>query len=387
MREVAMQAALAAVLALCAVSGLGAPFSRTIPLSDPWAFRFMDAALLRNGSIACSMAMVMEDPELVLLDSEGEVLKELDGLSVPGRALESGGWIVPREGGGLFLVAFSEPRATGMDTDIALFGISPSLEVEWREQIGADTDIVYRGLAATGTSDGGCVIAGTTGYGEEGYFIRRYADDGTLSWEQTVPGGKYAWPSAMGGMSSGVLLLLPHEWDEITFLQLLGNDGTPRWSLEIPYACGGGPAAFRETSDGFSVYFSSYGDREVGTIVEVGHNGVLDEAMVFEHGMDARDALIEEDGTLVLAGARTVDGEQGAALEAWTPRGEMIWRRIMDGPGEDCFDRICSLDEGYCLLGSSMPGPGEEEGWSLMVITGADGIVPGGADESVIPFP
>ncbi|HPF33736.1 MAG TPA: hypothetical protein PK907_12040, partial [Candidatus Sabulitectum sp.] len=99
-------------------------FSQFIPVEDPWVHRFAEVEELSDGTIALVNGSVMEDLCVFLFDQQGEMIASREDLSVPGRALESGGWIVPASDGGFFMVSFSEPRATGIDSDIAVFRLN-----------------------------------------------------------------------------------------------------------------------------------------------------------------------------------------------------------------------------------------------------------------------
>jgi len=96
-----------------------------------WLYGLRDCAVLSNGNSVISITGPFEDPFLICFDHEGEILWSrhvLKGAS--SRAFESNGELVTLEDG--FAACYhSEPRATGIDTDVAVVRMNSSGEILW----------------------------------------------------------------------------------------------------------------------------------------------------------------------------------------------------------------------------------------------------------------
>lgn len=158
---------------------------------------------------------------MTILDPEGNVVSER-AYPVSGRAIESGGWLEPAEDGGLYLCAYSEPRATGVDSDVAVFRLDSGGVEIWRDLIGRDSDDVYRGLDFTGGADGGCAVLFSEGYpGEGGARLSHYTQDGENDWDQTFDDRQDVFPTGVQSLSDGYIVLLVHLWKDSTFVMKL----------------------------------------------------------------------------------------------------------------------------------------------------------------------
>lgn len=376
-----------AVLVISGIAAAGS-FSGLIPLVNQWEWQFMDVSQLADGSFAVTLASVMEDLILLHLSPEGELLFEQDGLSVPGRSLESGGWIIPSARGGCFVVAYSEPRATGADSDIALFKLSAECDIEWTVQIGKNTDAVFTCFGAAGSDDDGVVILGGKGFGGESSFVRKYSSDGELLWEYAIDFEVGYLPAAIGQVNQGNLVLMGHQWLENTYLQKLDCEGSLEWELELPFKCGFGATSFFEIDNGYCVFFGDRDDSGSGVIAVADYSGSCIETSQISHGMLVNDAFFEDDCSIILAGKRVLDGENNAVIDAFDAQGNQRWERSLNGYGEDGFAAVCRAgDEGYALLGYSFSEDEQGSGGAVFIVTESDGQVSDGSSSSEIPFP
>ncbi len=366
----------------------GSSFSWILPVDQPWTSFPLDVCQLAGGSFALTHAAVMEDAVLFLMDADGEPTFKQANLRVPGRALESGGWVLPVADGGCFVCTYSEPRATGINSDIALFRLSESGEVAWKAMTGINTDTVYLGIGAAASDNGGCAVLGTCDYGYENAFLRMYSSSGSEVWEIDFKEVENYYPFAVYSTGEGFLVLLGHEWEETAMVLRVSADGIVEWSAEIPCNCGSGPSAFAECSTGYRVYLSLSDNTGAGVFLLLGTDGEILEMAQFSHGVSACDALITDDGSIVLAGSRNMDGEEGAVIEAFDFQGEPLWGRRMDSSGEDCFTAVCGCsDGGYGILGSINPMNENDPCGIVFVKTGPEGIVEDSADPAFIPVP
>jgi len=369
------------VLVLLPAISIGG-FSKLIPVEYPWETDFRDVAELGDGSLAVTVGIVMEDPFLLHFSNNGELLGEYTGFGVAGRGLEGGGWLIPSPDGGLFLVAYSEPRATGVNSDVAVFGLGSDLSVDWCEVIGEGTDSVYTCYGAAPGAGGGCVIVGGSGYGER-MFIREYSATGHLLWERSFDEFPEYTPGIAAGTGRGTLAVMSDRWNEVVFF-MMDSLGATQWTLEVPYASGPGASAIQELENGYLAYVPSEQGIQGGALIQVDGDGCLLDLCEISHGMQVRDVILHEDDKVVFAGSRICDGEEAAVLEAWDCSGNLLWSRSMDGTGDDGFTSAvrCS-DLGFALIGYSSCGGDEFS--CVLVKTEADGTVYGGSGE--IPLP
>lgn len=366
----------------------GSSFTRLFSVSEAWFCSSLDVCELANGTFAFTQADVMDDVMLFRLDSEGSLLDGQDDMRVPGRSLESGGWVLPASDGGCFVCSYSEPRATGVNSDIALFRLSDEGWIEWYAHIGSGEETVYSGIGAAVSGNGGCAVLGTIERGYGGSFLRMYSPSGDLEWEIDLKEFLNFQPVSLSSAEGGFLILFVNEWGDGALALRVSREGVKEWSTEIPYPCGFGPSASAELSTGYGVYFSDYGDRRDGLYALLAFDGTLIEAVQFSHDVFVSDILITGDGSVVLAGSRVIDGEEGAVLEAFDSRGEPLWSRRMEGPGEDRFTAVSGCaDGGYCLTGYMNPGSDGDTFGTVFVKTGPEGVFEGSADPAVIPLP
>jgi len=366
----------------------GGSFSRIFPASEPWYCSPLDVRQLAGGPFAMTQADVMDDAVLFLLDQNGELIVEQSVMRAGNRSLESGGWILPLSDGGCFVCSYSEPRATGVDSDIALFRLSADGGIEWKALIGDNSEEAYSGLGAAASRNGGCAVLGTWNYEYDDAFLRMYSSSGSVLWQRDFNEFENYYPIAVYPAGEGFLVLLGHEWEETAMVLRMGLDGVREWSSEIPYDCGFGASAVTECSRGFMVYLSLTNNRSEGLSALLDFEGNVLETTQFSHDVEAYDALVTAQGSIILAGYRNIDGEEGAAIEALDFHGEPIWSRRMDSIGEGCFTAVSeSSDGGYCLWGSINPMDEGDPCCTMFVKTGPEGIMEDSADPSVIPLP
>ena len=379
----------AALMAILATAITGDTFSRLIPNEYPWEYSYNDVTELSDGSSAVSSGMVMEDLQVLIFDSTGELISTMDGLSVPGRELESGGWLVPLADGGFYFVSYSEPRATGVDSDIAVFKISGDHEMEWTEIIGENTEDVYTGFGAAGTPDGEIVILGGEGYAGQNAFLRAYGPRGDRTWEYTYPEDDGYLPVGVGRVDDGYLVLLSHRWQENTFLQKFDGSGNMEWELVIPYVSHPGPVSFCTMDAGYGVYFQGGEDgSRSGVTVIASPGGERIGTGVFTHGMLLQDVLLAVDHQLILVGSKVIDGVNCAVMESCDYQGNLTWKRRLQGQGEDGFTGVCACASGgFLLTGYSISEDEGQESGAVLVRTDELGCVTGGENPTQIPMP
>lgn len=372
-----------------AVTGIaaGEDLSILMPVQDEWELQFKDVAQFSDGSYGIVMGMVMEDLAVLRISPAG-VSRSGYRFSVPGRALESGGWILPTGDNGCFAVAYSEPRATGVDSDIAIVKLAEDFTEEWTVVIGEDTDEVFSCYGAAKTASGGIAVLGDTGYQGDSPFVRAYTPEGEFDWEYCPdPEDEYL-PLTIGSTEDGVILLSSHQWTDKTYLQKIDGNGSLQWVCEVPIASLSRQAAVEESEEGFVAYFSDRENDRSAVVVVADEAGSLTGTGRFTHGMLVQDVLIHEGSSVLLTGSRIIDGETSAVLEAYDLNGNLLWKRRLEGGQNEEFTAVCRDNGGgYALFGYSFSEEDSDDSNALLIVTGADGVVEGGANPSQIPMP
>ena len=377
------------VMTMVSAAFTGETFSRMMPVEYPWEYRYGGVWELSDGSIAVVNGMIMEDFEVFHFDDRGNLIYIAERLSVPDRALESGGWLVPLSEGGFYMVSFSEPRATGVNSDIAVFKISDAFTVDWMEIIGENSEQVFTGFGAAGTPGGGVAVLGGEGYAGLNAFLRGYGSDGELVWEHVYQEEDGYLPLSVCQVDDGNLVLLSHRWEEKTTLQKFDSRGNMNWELDIPVPGVPGPVSFCSMDTGYGIYYSGGGEEtRSGVTVTVTHDGEIIGTGMFNHGMVLQDVLIEEDSQVVLVGTRVINGINCAVIEARDYQGNLTWKRRLEGYGEGGFTGICPSERGgYLVSGYCISEDETAESGAVLIRTDPRGSVAGGENPAQIPMP
>lgn len=151
--------------------GSGDAFFTTAIGGPGMTVRTTDAEILPDGSIALAVSAAAGDfsfgyPWVVLLDGSGDVTwtDACGEAGIPGvsRELEAGGWLETLADGTLLLASYAEPRATGVDAEVAVLHITPGSGTETAAVIGADDDRAYWPIGMEALPDGSFEVIGRT---------------------------------------------------------------------------------------------------------------------------------------------------------------------------------------------------------------------------------
>ena len=367
----------------------GSSFSEYLPISFTWDHQYKDIEQLADGTYAATFGMVFEDLYLLHLDSAGNVITKQNNLTVSGRELEGGGWILPIEEGGCYVVAYSEPRATGVNSDIVIFRLDSECSIEWSQNLGENSEDAYTCFGTAKTNDEGLVVFGGRGFPGEYIFVNSYSADGDLQWEYIFDEDEGYLPLSIGEAAGGNLVLLSRMWNDTTYLQKLDNNGNLEWTTELPYKPRSGPTSFCSLETGYGVYYTGGEESNTGISAIVDLSGNLLESECFTHGMLVQDAKIQENSEIILAGSRVTDGENCAVIEVMDLEGNVSRQGIMGNNGEHSFTAVCpTSDGGLVFLGYTAYNQEDEDSLSSFIIkTDSPAIVSGGGSPTVIPLP
>ncbi len=324
----------------------GNTWSTTLETGDDLFYGLRDGIVLSNGSTVISIAGPFENPFLICLDGEGEILwyrhiLEFEGTS---RAFESNGSLVTLEDG--FAACFhSEPRATGIDTDVAVVRLDSSGEILWTYILGETDEAVWMSTDIIACSDGGVLVTGCPGMQIPDGFAFKLSSDGSQEW--LTP------PEAMAGFalsavetdSGDFLILVLDEYSNSTVVQQVSSNG----QVSSPRTVAETTIQFKMKYINGSLWvYSPIEDNSVQAFrLDEDFNPVQTIKIQLPQEYEARSADILEDRFLVSGG--TEDGNALIAMYGFD--GSLLWEKQYNTGGMDFLYSSTYLDEGILALG------------------------------------
>lgn len=324
----------------------GNTWSATLETGDDLFYELRDGLVLSNGSTVISIAGPFENPFLICLDQEGEILwyrhiLEFEGTS---RAFESNGSLVTLENG--FAVCFhSEPRATGIDTDIAVVRLDSSGKILWTYILGETDEAIWMSTDIIACSDGGVLVTGCPGMQIPGGFAFKLSSDGRQEWitpPESITGFAL---SAVETDNGDFLILVAEHYSNSTVVQRVSSDGRVSSSSTVA-----------ETIIQFKMKYINgslwlYSPAEGNTLqafhLDEDFSSIQTTNLQLPQEYEARSADILEDGFLVSGG--TEDGN--ALLAMYGFDGSLRWEKQYNTGGIDFLHSAEYLDEGILAFG------------------------------------
>lgn len=185
-----------------------------------------DIIVLESGEVIVTLAGPFTSPEIICIDSRGSVLWQKTVLETGdmSRAFESGGFLVPIPDG--FAAAFhSEPRATGIDTDVAIAAFNEAGEPLWTHYLGLEDQDNWMCSDMISCTDGGILIIGSPGTMLPGGYALKLDLNGGLLWKTSTDLIE-EYPVSAAENSSGDYICLQYApWLEQTMLQPVSAEG------------------------------------------------------------------------------------------------------------------------------------------------------------------
>ena len=333
----------------------GNTWSTTLETGDDLFYGLRDAIELSNGSTVISIAGPFENPFLICLDGEGEILwyrHILEGGT--SRAFESNGSLVTLENG--FAACFhSEPRATGIDTEVAVVRLDSSGEILWTYILGETDEAVWMSTDIIPCSDGGVLVTGCPGTQLPGGFAFKLSSDGRQEWltpPEVIAGFAL---SAVETDSGDFLILVNDEYSNRTVLQHLSSDGvvpSTRTVTEITIQFSG---KMKYINDSLWVYSPADGNTVQAFCLDEDFSSIQTIRIQLPPEYEARSADILEDVFLVSGG--TEDGNALIAMYGFD--GSLLWEKQYNSGGIDFLYGATYLDEGILAFGSTQQVSGD----------------------------
>ncbi len=346
-------------------------WSVVIEPEEDCLYSLRDCAVLSNGCAVISIAGPFEDPFLICFNTDGQIswsrhiLDEGDN-----RAFESNGELVALEDG--FAACYhSEPRATGIDTDVAVVRMDSSGEILWTYILGEDDEDIWMSTDMISCSDGGLLVSGCPGQMFFGGFVFKLSSDGRLEW-MTQPDEIEGFALSVMQTVDGDYYVLVSNYDRLV-VRHISSDGLVSDTIivsetEIPFG-----ARIDCIDESFWIFPAVqshvlYGERLYPD------NGTQNEIFVqLPPNSELILADTVEDGLLLSGG--TDDGED-ALLLLYDFNGNLVWQRRIDTGGRDFLYSADFSNQGIIAIGQTRADPGDGQAF-LILKTDSSGFIDG----------
>ena len=345
-------------------------WSVAIETEEDCLYYLRDCAILSNGCAVISIAGPFEDPFLICFDTDGEISWSrhiLDGKS--SRAFESNGELVVLEDG--FAACYhSEPRATGIDTDVAVVRMDSSGEILWTYILGENDEDIWMSTDMISCSDGGLLVSGCPGQQLLGGFVFKLSSDGRLEWMTQ--------PEEITGFALSVMQTVDSDYsvlvgyDNSIDVQHITSDGL----VSAPVTVAENEIPFRATIKCINNSFWIFPAVE-GHVLYAEQlypdNGTQNEIFLqLPTSSEAKLADILEGGLLLSGGI----GDGDALLTQYDLDGNLVWKRRIDTGGRDFLYGADFSNQGILAIGQTQID--SEEEWAFWILkTDSSGFVDG----------
>lgn len=362
------------LLAISSTVAGDSTWSAAFEIEPDWLYGLRDCAVLSNGSAVISFTGPFEDPFLICFDHEGEILWSRHILEKGGssRAFESNGELVALDDG--FAACYhSEPRATGVDTDVAVVRMDSSGGILWTYILGEDDEDVWMSTDMISCFDGGLLVSGCAGTMLPGGFVFKLSSDGRLEW-MTQPEEIAGFAlSVMQTVDGDYSVLSIDEYSGSTVVQHIDSSGLVSALVTVSDTTIPFGGRITRIDDSFWIVHAIenhvlYAERLYPD------NGTRSEIIVqLPSDSEVKVADILE-GRLLLSG--WTDDLNDALLLQYNLNGDLLWQRCYDtGAEENLFEAVLS-DQAIVAMGYIHSISGEVRSiWILK--TDINGIVEG----------
>jgi hypothetical protein len=239
--------------------------------------------------------------------------------TVGGLGSEFGYSVMQTADGGYLAVGHSQSFVWDAGYDIFVVRLDAAGDLVWSNTYGGPLDDF--GFTMALTPDGGCVVAGITesfGHGIWDMYALKIGADGALQWSRTIGGpdweeARAIWPTNDGGFVLAGLTRSYGVGNADMYVVKLNGEGELQWTRTIGGA-----------------------------------------------GNDEADSVQQtSDGGFIVAGSTTSYGAGGqdAYLVRLDAAGQLLWTKVMGGPGDDVARTVRQTpDQGFVMAGSTGSG-------------------------------
>ncbi|MCD4706169.1 MAG: hypothetical protein K8S62_00335 [Candidatus Sabulitectum sp.] len=348
-------------------------WSIVIETGERCLYGLRDCAVLSNGNAVISLTGAFEDPFLMCFDREGKILWYRHILEGEGsRAFESHGDLVIMEDG--FAACYhSEPRATGINTDVAVVRMDSSGGILWTYILGEGDEEIWMSTDMISCPDGGLLVSGCPGQQIPGAFVFKLSSDGRLEWMTQPDEIKGFALSVMKTVDSDYAVLVNDEYSNSTIVQHITSNGL----VSAPITVSETAIPFRARTSCIDNSFWVFPAIESHVLYAYRlypDYGTLHEIFAqLPRDSEAELADVMEEGLLVSGG--TDDGED-ALLLRYDFNGNLLCERYYDTGGIDFLYSADFSNQGILAIGQTRADSGEERDFWI-IMTDNSGFVEG----------
>jgi len=380
----------------------GGDFFSTVVGGPDMYVRTTDAAVLPDGSIALAVSASDNEygfgnPWVLVFDGSGD-LSWIDACGeacIPdvSRELESGGWLEALDDGSLLLASYAEPRATGIDAEVAVIRVVPGGSTSSVAIIGASDERAYRPVGIRARPDGSFTIVGRTCSFEDVPFeFDRYAS-GNSAMRFDSSEAVYSYVEAFDLTPSGSLLLCT-DTSERWLVERDTDGDTIRTSEPVPVGPESEVSILRCSGDRIILAGSRNGSPWVSCLDS--EFDEMWETTLPQFMSDVTDMAVNPDGSLVICGFYIETGDEihdgGSILPGvcrLDPSGEVEWVRLYGGVQGLWISSVDTApDESIVLSGSAEIQNADSTltcAWAARV--DGDGLFPGSSPRDTVMLP
>jgi len=366
-------------LILTAVSApAGDTWATSIEQNEEQMYGLQDVTMLSDGSVVISLVGPFSDPFLVCFGREGNVrwyrqILEKGGTS---RAFESGGYLLTVDEG--FASCFhSEPRATGIDTDVAVIRCSNSGDILWTYVLGEDDESNWMCTDMILCSDGGFLITGCPGTMLPGGFALKLSQDGNPEW-MTAPNEITGYIVSAIETDGGDFLLLVEEFLDNITIQSIDPDGAV--SLPLVISDNGNSLDGKIKTVNGSIWIIT--PDEVNSFSAYNLDDSYELVRHVEHALPADSEIrcIDIHDECFVTSGNVADNTFLAMIDF---DGNTVWQRIYNTGSLQYTNGMSCYDDGFLLLESLLDGRGYCDAFCVIktdsqgMVEGAEEVGPG----------
>ncbi|MDM7993073.1 MAG: hypothetical protein QUS11_07135 [Candidatus Fermentibacter sp.] len=354
--------------------------------------RTTDAEILPDGSIALAVSAAAGDfwfgyPWILLLDGSGGVTwtDACGEAGIPGvsRELEAGGWLELLADGSLLLASYAEPRATGVDAEVAVLHVTPGVGTETVAVIGADDEKAYWAIGMEALPGGSFTVIGRTCSTEDVPFEFTGDTAGNGAIRLDTSEGLYYFVQAFDLTPEGTVLACTDSNEE-WLVSMDASGDTLIVTDPVPVGSESYFSILRCSRDRILLAGARYGSPWVACL-DLGFNTIWETTLPqFLSGVQGMSE--GPDGSLTICGfyadLEGVDGGGNTVLPAvcrLDASGEVEWTRMYEGVEGLWINSVDTAPDGTIILAGSARIPDADTSLACAWVArlDRDGLLPG----------
>ncbi len=303
---------------------------------------------------------------LIRTDAEGNILwsRPFYESNTSSRDFESGGYILPTANGGCLISGYSEPRATGIDTDVCLIKVDSTGVIVWEQVFGKNDDSVYNTAGLAGSTSG-YLLAFSHPY-TDAFFVM-YDHAGNMLWQSENLNEEYYIEAFTADNNDGFLAIGKDGYGQESWILRIDNTGQLEY-IKIPENTQiHHTASVDATEDGGYVICGRTEDSDA-FLTRMDHRGDPLWSYTSEFQGTDRATCVEvmADGMIAFAGLeKSGDDEYSGWLALLDHTGELQWKRNYTFAGFSVIESVRQIPGGGFILCGTTTVEGSGSAWLL----------------------